>query len=232
MQFFLVNSSTDPQITPEVLTNIATACALQLQSDYAPAWQAAGIPVGVAAPDDTNLPQDACVVRIVDDLPDAPQALGYHTIGSSGRPEAFIGWNPIKNNGGTLTTGGLSLSVTISHELLEAARDPYTNWWCDKDPTTEVALEIGDPVEGDSYYTNTPTPVSVSNFVTPRWFSSGAGSYDFMGKLSASFTMSRGGYMILRTGGPNGTTSQVFGDLSPKKNQTALISSRRGTRTA
>lgn len=193
MRFVLVNNSTDPSVTPEVVQSIATACELQLTNEYASHWQAAGIPVAVGSKDDA-FKEDQCVVQILDSLV-APKALGYHATNGKGRPDIFVGWGIIAANGGTLTIGSNSLSDCISHELLEAARDPYCTFWADRPDGTQQALEIGDPVEGDSYAIN---GISVSNFVRPRYFSRGAGPYDHMETLKAPFTMSPGGYSIVR----------------------------------
>jgi hypothetical protein len=127
-----------------------------------------------------------------------------------GRAYARIFWGPIQANGGTLTTGELSLSSVISHEVLEAIGDPYANWWADG-PDYEHALELADPVEGDSYDIG---GVSVSNFVGPKWFRKGDGPYDWMGKLSAPFTMTPGGYMIVRTSSTD--VRQIFAHDYPE----------------
>jgi hypothetical protein len=211
MQFTIVNSTTDPAITPAILLQIAEAMAIQIARDYAPMWQAAPMSVSVAA-DPASVPADNCIIHLVDTLSD-PNDLGYHDV-LAGRPDADIGWNAIKTNGGTLTVGANSLSVTISHEILEADEDPGCEEWVTMpDGKTDVADEVGDPVEGDGY----PITVSggavvwVSNFVGPRWFEAGSpGPYDQMGKVAAPFTKDAGGYTIERLGGPGGAITDVF----------------------
>jgi hypothetical protein len=164
---------------------------------------------------------------IRDYIPEAPDALAYHTTDARGRPKLVIGWGVVKSNGGTPYTGALSLSATLSHEVLETIIDPYVNFWADLDADHEVALEVCDPVEGDSYEID---GVAVSNFVGPRWFSDGKGPYDFMGRLTAPRTMSPGGYMVLRKGGPSGSTSQVYGNEMPNWKRT--LKAKYGRRSA
>jgi hypothetical protein len=98
----------------------------------------------------------------------------------------------------------------ISHEVLEILGDPYITWWADGNDGRQYALEVCDPVEGDAYVID---GVSVSNFVGPRYFSAGPGPYDWMRKLSAPFSMSPGGYLIVRS--PGGEPSQIFGAEFP-----------------
>ena len=193
MQFVLVNMSSDPAVTPEILWAVATSCELQLTNEYASHWQSAGVPITIGKATDA-FTEEQCIVQVLDSF-DVAGALGYHATNGTGRPDIFVGWGIIKANGGTLTDGGNSLSCCISHELLEAARDPYCSFWADIDATHQQALEIADPVEGDSYIINS---IAVSNFVGPRYFSRGLGPYDHMGKLAAPFSMSIGGYAIVK----------------------------------
>jgi hypothetical protein len=150
------------------------------------------------------------VIAVLDNA-DQAGALGYHATQPDGRPFARIFVEPILANGGQYLHGSLSLSVTISHEILETIGDPFCNWWCDGLDGKQYALELCDPVEGDSYEID---GVAVSNFVGPRWFSDGNGPYDWMGNVHGPCAMSPGGYMIVRY--PGGEPSQVFGEAFPE----------------
>ena len=54
--------------------------------------------------------------------------------------------------------------------------------------------------------------IAVSNFIGPRWFSNGAGPYDYLGNLKAPWQMTPGGYLIKRNAG---VVTQVFGESYP-----------------
>ena len=98
--------------------------------------------------------------------------------------------------------------VTMSHEFVELTEDAPANRWVDGPGGMSYALELGDPVEGDTYVVDGE---QVSNFVYPAWFDPKAKStekFDYLGKLKAPFTMTPGGYMIVRT--EPGSISQVF----------------------
>jgi hypothetical protein len=204
----VVNESVNASLTAPALGEILAAIGRQLSEDY-PAFCQEG-PVEIAAYAQLqDVPSDVSVLVILD-TSDQAGALGYHDTTPDGRPYGKVFLEPILTNGGSFKTGSLSLSVTLSHEALEMAGDPYANWWADG-PNQEHALELCDPVEGDSYDID---GVSVSNFVGPRWFSNGPGPYDKMGTLTAPWTMSAGGYMIVRDRGT--VVRQVFGESYPE----------------
>lgn len=107
-------------------------------------------------------------------------------------------------------------SVTGSHEIGEMDVDPHCNRWA-KMPGggLEVAVEIADPVEEDTYPQNakignlSTRPVMVSNYVLPSYFDpNGSPPFDRMGKLDAPFSLRPGGYYIVRGG--DGVESPVF----------------------
>ena len=83
---------------------------------------------------------------------------------------------------------------------------------------SEYAFELCDPVQNDSYHVSVNgTMVSLSNFIFPSWFNSEAKvpqnlPFDYMSNLKAPFTMSDGGYMIVRQAGQE---SQVLGEGIP-----------------
>lgn len=217
MDFVIVNQSTDPEITGDVLLQIAAALSTQITRDFAPAWGIAPGTVSVAAAD-AGIPADVVPIYIQDAL-DAPGALGYHD-DESNRPVARLGWGVIKQNGGTLTRGSNSLSTVISHEALETLGDSDANEWVlMADGKTRLAKEDGDPCEGNSYPVEVPAvgalpdgSVAMSNFAKPAWFVLGttgpAGTFDHLGMLTAPQEPDAGGYRILMNA--DGTVTDVF----------------------
>jgi hypothetical protein len=93
--------------------------------------------------------------------------------------------------------------------------DPPCDVWWKMPDGREVAAEVGDPVEGDSYpvtvtiagHTRT---IQMSNFILPAWKDPASkGPYDYLGLLKAPFAMTPGGYMIIRDP-KTGETQDVF----------------------
>lgn len=153
------------------------------------------------------------------DRPDVASALGYHDVDPQGQPYGKVFIQPILDAGGGILDGiGASVSATVSHEAIEMMGDAYANEWTDMLDGREVARELCDPVEADSYILRlsiSGLKAQVSSYVTPAWFSeAGPGPYDHLGHLTAPFTMSPGGYLIVRrVGGP---VTNVWGDKYPE----------------
>lgn len=212
-QIVIVNQSTDPAVTTDVLLQIAAALSVQNERDFAPAFDGVKGPDGVpidakatfsVAANDAGIPADAIPAFIQDSL-DAPGDLGYHD--DDGKPEIRIGWGAIKQYGGSLMSGSNSLSVTLSHESVEILADLNASGWVTKaDGLTQLAYEVGDPCEGDSLPIDVQAvgalpagQVSVSNFALPAFFILGStGKLDFMGRLSSPQVADHGGYEINR----------------------------------
>jgi hypothetical protein len=212
--FCLVNESSDPAITPDVVLAMAGTMAKQ-QVRLASFWQRN--PMGVAMADtEAAVPSDPEIVlaKFVDVLAD-PNALAYHTSAPDGRPLILIGVQIVKANvaaGADWLKGPDSLLTAASHELVETFVDPYCDWWWDLDGATEIPLEASDVVQGDAYEED--PGLFVSNFVGPRYFSRLAtGPYDAMGLVTVPGQLRAGGYQIRRVGGPAGASSNVFGAL-------------------
>lgn len=207
----LVNHS--PRITDAELRLMAQAITLQIAEDYCPAWMSRPIEVTAdLAPDPT-----AFSMALVPKLSDA-QALGYHTI-ANGKPFGLIGVDVILDDasGGVLARGDgdASVSSVVSHECLEAIADVDCNFWADGPKRRSYALEVCDPVQGDSY-SKPLSVVELSNFILPEWFNAGSKNqigFDCLGRLKKPFSMSPGGYMVVRT--TPGTEKQVFGAIKP-----------------
>lgn len=195
MYLALSSVSKDPAITPALVDRIGAALEVQLYRDYAPFWQSAGMPVRTFIHPDA-IPRDveASPIVIFDD-PDQAGAFGWHSVDNVGRAFGRAFWHLIRDHGGTLLDGPASLSVTLSHEALEAIGDPYVSWWADVNASTQEALELCDRVQAQSYEID---GVSVSNFLGPRAFRDGDGPYDYMRKLESPWEIAPGGYAIRR----------------------------------
>jgi hypothetical protein len=142
---------------------------------------------------------------------DVAGALGYHDTDPQGDPYIRVFTDTILQNGGTKTTGALSISVCASHEACELAADPGCTSVATDGQGRQWALEVCDPVENDSYpVTANGEQVAVSDFVTPAFFATaGKAPYDYTSSVGAPFTLAKGGYAIINGG-------QVFGDEYPE----------------
>ncbi len=155
-------------------------------------------------------------LSLVDSLPEAPGALGYHDVDSEGRPFSKIGVDLSLNNGSDWLTGPYSVVSVVGHEALETVCDPIVNIWRDIDGTQETPQEVCDAVEDLQYHHN---GMDLTNFLLPSWFNPlGKPPFDYLGALSAPFTMSTGGYMVTRA---DGAAQQVFGESYPEWRKTA-----------
>src|SRR5690349_15377752 len=70
---------------------------------------------------------------MVDDLPEAPGALGYHDVDATGRPYSKVAVKPSLDNGSDWLTGEYSVLSILGHEALETVGDPLCNNWVDYD---------------------------------------------------------------------------------------------------
>lgn len=189
------------------------ACASQLWWHAAPAWGRTPTPV-VYAVDEKSAPPGSQVIGIFD-TPDQPGVLGWHTEDANGVIYGRVFAGVVLDHGGTVMAGQLSVSAVLSHEVLEDFIDPNCNLWIDVDGRRSYALEVGDPVEADSYALSIDNrSVAVSNFITSKWADPAARSgFDHMGRCSAPFQMAPGGYVLQMIGGQ---VSQVFAAEYPE----------------
>lgn len=147
-------------------------------------------------------------LHLVDAIPEAPDALGYHTEDADGTIDGRIGCNTILD-GGSVLTGHQSVASVLSHEIIELFLDPFVDFWADAADGYSYPLEGCDAVQGDVYPLG-GTVVSGSNFVLPSWFDPmGKGPFDHMGKLERPFSISHGGYTVRRKRGTG--TTEIFG---------------------
>jgi len=107
----------------------------------------------------------------------------------------------------------IAASPLTNHKVVAVRKAGRSDVW---DITVDVhnnfAVSAGvfvhncDPVESDAYpIAVLDKPVMVSNFVLPAWFDAQAsqGPFDKMGKLTAPFTMTPGGYLVTMVAGPS-----------------------------
>lgn len=217
MLIAILNKSTRYTNNANVLNQIAAAVNTQLVQHVCPAWSITPWQC-VFYPNETMVPAGAYRLWILDDT-DQAQALGYHDQDPNGVPYGRVFVKPIIQSGGTDFNGANSVSVTISHEVCEIVGDPEVNAWRQMNNGKLTCQELCDAVEGDAYpVAVNGTNIFVSNFLLPAWFDMipvKGSKFDYLGKLKAPFTMTKGGYMIIMTGGK---VSNVFGSkLAEKK---------------
>ena len=169
---------------------------------FLPIW---GYPVKLY---NTKTPNPTDWQLVYFDNADAAGALGYHDLTKDGQPVAKVF---VK----TTLADNQVVSVTACHELFEMVIDPIANLWAEGPGGTEYAYEMSDPVEEDTFLVD---GVEMSNFVHPAWFEPfkhPAGTkFDHLGLLTKPFSMTKGGYMIVKK---NGKVSNVFGSKAKEK---------------
>lgn len=228
--FVLVNECTHPDLTKDKVLAMTAALGFQ-QAELASWWQRRTLLVLQADTEAAAPTGDGwTLAKIVDQLDD-PEALAYHTT-QNGRPLILIGANVILASaakGSDWILGPTGLLPATSHELGETAVDPYCDWVAPFDATSWLPIEVCDSVEGDTY----AIPAGgayLSNFVGPRYFSSGPGPYDRMGLCTSPRELRPGGYQQRIVGGPAGATSTVWGPDMPLWKR--LAKTKPGTRFA
>lgn len=219
MNIAVVNHST--QLDSKSFSLMVQACDYQMRQHVCHAWDWAQSCV-YAVPVDTYAHPGDCLIGIFDDA-DAADALGYHDESPSGKVYGKVFVKVTMEQPGATFLG--TLAPVLSHEAIEARGDALCNAWRDMPDGRQVAEELCDMVEEDSYGVEVQgVSVQVSNFALPAWFDdhAPAGSkFDHLGKLHRQFTMSPGGYLIVRKAG---VATQVFGELAaPDTQSTAPV---------
>jgi len=129
------------------------------------------------------------------DTADEAGALGYHDLTKDGQPVSKVFVRT------TLDANEL-VSVTACHELFEMAIDPIANLWAEAKDGTEYAYEMCDAVEEDTFLVD---GIQMSNFVHPSWFEPfnhpPGTKFDHLGLLKKPFSMTKGGYVIVKEEG-------------------------------
>lgn len=189
--FNIINQSA--RVSSTELQLMVEACKIQLHQHAAPILER--VPWEIKVGGDDGFP-----MVIMDDA-DQAKALGYHSQDANGKVWGRVFVGPVLDNGGTLTTGGRSVSVVLSHEILETFYNPYVNLWANRGDETFVAVELCDPVESMNYAIDVSgSQVSVSNFVLEAWFDKemvNAGRFDYMSTLTSPLILGPGGYNII-----------------------------------
>jgi hypothetical protein len=208
MLIAVVNKSA--RITHDQAVAMTAACNAQMMAHVAPLWRAWPATVALCSSEST-VPANASPIYLFDS-PDQPNAEGWHSEDPHGRVYGKVFANPVLDNGGTVLSGANSVSGVLSHECIEAWGDPQVNRWIEGPDGKLYADERADPVEMDSYDVNVGgAHVAVSNFILPAWCDDSPpahSQFDYMHRLTAPFTMTRGGYMVYREAG---TEQQTFG---------------------
>lgn len=175
------------------LASLIPALQTQISRDFAPFW---GVDATLHFVGRGETPDPAHWQCLVLDDSDESGDLGYH-LDPAGIPQAKV-------FAAEDLRYGASLSVTLSHELLEMLADPTA---VRVFPQGEVVyiVEVCDPVESDDDGYDI-AGVRVSNFATPRYFGladpGGDPRFDFRGLLQAGIpTLRPGGYCMWAQGG-------------------------------
>lgn len=226
----VVNKST--LVTNAQVQMMVRAVAYQLRYHCAPAWAMIPTPV-VFSLSEATAPPGSWVIGILDNA-DQAGVLGWHSE-ANGVVYGRVFAKPVFDNGGDALTKPLSVASVLSHEVLETFVDPACNRYADRGDGVAIAVEVGDPVESDSYVIKVDTTaVTVSNFVTEKWFDPQAKQgFDYLGRCTAPFQLARGGYVIQVA---EGAVTSVFGEAYPEwrvaTKQSPLSRSSRRTRIA
>lgn len=188
-------------MTAGALSAIATACEVQLNRDFSAEWGGNySVRAGTGAGD---IQPGEIVFALLPTL-DAPGAIAYHDCNGVGVPVCFDAVTLSE----TILGQGNSVSVAISHELLECAGDEGCNDWLDDGMGNSFAREMCDAVESNTYQLN---GVYVSDFLLKAFFVPGrTGPYNYMAAAgfggdgpAKPFATAVGGYQITRTMGAN-----------------------------
>lgn len=188
-QVAIINESSI--VTDEELATIVTALQKQVGRDFAPIWgryaKLTFVPKGETPPPDQWW-------LGVFDSSDAAGALGYHETTNTGKPLGKVFAADVKAD-------GCSLSVTLSHELLEMLGNPFINLTAiDPNASQLVNLfmhEMCDPCEDDSFGYKI-NEVLVSDFLLPQWFDANSEigtPMTFNGTIQVPLSIAMGGYM-------------------------------------
>ena len=198
----VLNLSTDLSDSEAALA--VKAVAKQLRDHVAPAWEREGMAVEFFR-DATAIPDESHVVAIFNTGEDAA-GLGYHNSDPNGNPYGKVFSRAVLDHGGEVLSGGtVTVSMVLSHEVIEMFLDPGLRLWVTDAEGTQWAVEACDPVQFDRYQISVDgTDVAVSNFVLPTWWDrtppEGA-KFDFLGTVPSPYSLTPPGYCVYRKGG-------------------------------
>jgi hypothetical protein len=169
---------------------------------FLPVW---GYPVKLY---NAKVPKSSDWQFVYFDDADTAGALGYHDLTQNGQPISKIFVRT------TLANNQL-VSVTASQELFAMVIDPVANLWAEAADGTEYAYEMSDPVAEDTFLVD---GIQMSNFVYPSWFEPfmhpPKTKFDHLGLLKKPFSMSQGGYVIVKR---KGKVTQEYGSKAKER---------------
>lgn len=174
------------------------ACQIQMKRDVAPVYEYAPWKVKFYNRR-ADLPKN-CIAIVIFDHADEPDTLGYHYEDEHGRQYGRVFVDPSFEAGGNILGTGDSVSVTLSHEVIEAYTDPEINMWAEGERDLMWAYEVCDPVETTSYRIKVGKRfIGVSNFVFQTWFdvqNPKNVKTDFLNITSKPFQLAQGGSAV------------------------------------
>lgn len=188
----VVNESTTVS-DAEVIAAVQ-ACQIQIDRDFFPAWGVDATLTFYSNSQKSSIPASNMQLILIDNA-DVANALGYHTLTSSGMPLAKVFVQ-------TSLQAGEPWSLAFSHEILEMIIDPWANLtvFIQSSDTqgAVVSYEVCDPcqAEAHAYQIN---GIIVSDFVLPQWFGffNNGNKYDFNGFITQPGTILPGGYALV-----------------------------------
>lgn len=204
LTYALCNEATATELAGDVLEAKRADMQAAYDEVFAPAWGV--LPAVLVIGNDPKL---ARVLHLVDTIPEAPDALAYHTIDDAGRPVLRLGVETIRSN---LAPGQNLLdeiTKAITHEVFEAAINPFVSLFCYvAGRRAMLSFEVADPVQGGSFVMGSS---AISNFVLPAYFDAEdlEGPFDQCGTLVAPLSCAADGYQAWSDG------SQTFGAELP-----------------
>lgn len=205
-------------VSGEDVYNMTLLVNKQLREHVAPAYGL--LPPRVIFIASMPPPQHCDAIITVFDDADQAGDLGYHTEGPDADVYGRVFARPVLDNGGSVLSNALSVCSVLSHECCETLLDSACDLWAQRADGTEVARELCDPVESDSYeititaQDGSKVTGTVSDFVLPSWFDQEAapGPTDYLGLCTAPFQPRATGYLIVMSAG---TISEQWGALYP-----------------
>ncbi len=224
-------------VQDEVVKGWLPALQTQVSRDFAGVW---GVDAQLSFASRTDNPAaDAWQLIVLDDS-DQAGALGYHDVTSGGLPLGKVFAKTDQHYGN-------SISVTVSHELLEMLADPSIDMTFQMQDNNggvvAFPLEVCDMCEADNYGYDI-NGVTVSDFGYPRWFDqrpnppgAEANALDYGGHLTSTLDPANpvaailpGGYIGMWT--PAAGWTQVTGQArADDYSAIPAVGSRRERRT-
>jgi hypothetical protein len=194
-------------------------------------------------------PMKTNVFVLNDDPPKDDDGIeGYHDLSSDGYIRGWVFASPSLDNKALSLEGPNSVASVLSHEVLEALRDPWANYWVDTYGKlvidgvayAQVAMEACDPVETDENIIQVLNKlITLSNFILPLWENpNGSGPMDYLtavnpnraGGLTQPFTRTDGGYVIVRNN--VGDSQALFGSRYPEWKKELKLKKNKRSRTS